>query len=198
MLPWQKRTMAIILWKNSLRAILRIMFSYYKPIKYIDIICTTTSIIYTFNTRGQTFKPTSSSFKLLKTMNIICNMEFIIDSAIYKSIETCPIILNNTTNCQKAYCKYLWKKPKLFTNKSPWGIKTHGKHVLWLFCRMHTTWPKRTSPIQKTSTKGKGLRVDNQPLFITNQKEKLETHTREPSLWEWTKGCPISFLPPST
>ena len=68
MVPWQKRTMEIILWWNSLRAILRIMFSYYKPMKYIDII--TTSIIYTFNTYGKTFKPTSSSFKLLETMNI--------------------------------------------------------------------------------------------------------------------------------
>ena len=54
-------------------------------------------------------------------------------------------------------------------NKNPWQY-------------VHTTWPKRTSPIQKISAKGKGLRVDNQPLFITNQKEKLETHTREPSL----------------
>ena len=52
----------------------------------MDIICITTSIIYTFNTRGKPFKPTSSSFKLLETMNIICNMEFIIVSVIYKSI----------------------------------------------------------------------------------------------------------------
>ena len=36
--------------------------------------CITTSIIYTFYTRGKTFKPTSSSFKLLETMNVaICN-----------------------------------------------------------------------------------------------------------------------------
>ena len=35
----KKRTMAIILWRNSLRAILKIMFSYYKPMKYMDIIC---------------------------------------------------------------------------------------------------------------------------------------------------------------
>ena len=36
--------------------------------------CITTSIIYTFYTRGKTFKPTSSSSKLLETMNIaICN-----------------------------------------------------------------------------------------------------------------------------
>ena len=38
MLPWQKRTMAIILWRNSLRAILRIMFSYYELMKYMNII----------------------------------------------------------------------------------------------------------------------------------------------------------------
>ena len=40
----KKRTMAIILWRNSLRAILRIMFSYYKPMKYMDILCIATSI----------------------------------------------------------------------------------------------------------------------------------------------------------
>ena len=49
--------------KNSLRVVLRIMFSNYKPMKYMDIICIT-SIIYAFNTRGKTFIPTSSSFKL--------------------------------------------------------------------------------------------------------------------------------------
>ena len=32
--------------------------------------CITTSIIYTFYTRGKTFKPTSSSSKLLETMNV--------------------------------------------------------------------------------------------------------------------------------
>ena len=53
MLSWQKRTMAIILWRNSLRAILRIMFLYYKPVKYMDIICITTSIIYVINTHGK-------------------------------------------------------------------------------------------------------------------------------------------------
>ena len=52
--------------KKSLRVILRIMFSYYKPMKYMDIICITTSIIYTFNNRGKTFKPTSSSFKIIR------------------------------------------------------------------------------------------------------------------------------------
>ena len=57
MLPWQKRTMAIILWKKSLIAILRITFSYYKPMKYMNIICIVTSIIYTFNTHGKHSNP---------------------------------------------------------------------------------------------------------------------------------------------
>ena len=47
-----------------------------------------------------------------------------------KYFEACPIVSNITTNCLKAHCKYLWKEPKVFTNKSPWGMKAHDKHVL--------------------------------------------------------------------
>ena len=54
-----------------------------------------------------------------------------------------------------------------------------------------------SKPKKKTLVGGKGLRVGKQSLFIPNQKGQLETHTKEPSLWEWTKGCPINFLPPS-
>ena len=70
----KKRTMAIILWRNSLRAILRIMFSYYEPMKYVDIILHhDVHNIYLLH-RGKTFKPTSSLSKLLETMNVaICN-----------------------------------------------------------------------------------------------------------------------------
>ena len=39
-----------------------------------------------------------------------------------------------------------------------------------------------SKPKQKTPTGGKGLRVGNQLLIIPNQKEQLETHTRELSL----------------
>ena len=45
--PWQSS------YKNSLGVILQIMFSYYKIMKCMDIICITTSIIYTFNTHGK-------------------------------------------------------------------------------------------------------------------------------------------------
>ena len=45
--PWQSSC------KNSLGVILQIMFSYYKIMKCMDIICITTSVIYTFNTHGK-------------------------------------------------------------------------------------------------------------------------------------------------
>ena len=126
-------------------------------------------------------------------------MKFIIVNVTYKGILKLVLLFQTLQLiAQRPIASIYEKKPKLFTNKSPWGIKTHGKHVLWLFCRMHTSWPKRTSPVQKTLEEGKELRVDNQPLFITNQKEQLKTYTREPSPCEWTKGCSISFLPPST
>ena len=101
-----------------------------------------------------------------------------------KCFETCPIVSNITTNCPKAHCKYLWRNPKKnFTNKSPWGIKTHGN--------MRT----QLSPCeQETPAEGKG----EQPLFSPNQKKQLGTHTREPSLWEWTKGYLRNFLSPPT
>ena len=87
------------------------------------------------------------------------------------------------------------KKLKVFTNKNPWGMKTHGKHVSF---RMHTTQPKGTSPCKQAYTKKHQQEVkENNPCSFLTKKEQLRTHIREPSLWEWTKGCPINFLPPS-
>ena len=47
-----------------------------------------------------------------------------------------------------------------------------------------------SKPKQKTLARGKR----EQPLLIPNKKKKqLWTHTREPSLWEWTKVVPSFF-----
>ena len=81
------------------------------------------------------------------------------------------------------------KNPKIFTNKSPWGMKAHGN-----MC----TQPIPCEQAQAKNISRRQRRVGKQPLFIRNQKEQLGTYTREPSLWEWTKGCPINFLPPFT
>ena len=96
--------------------------------------------------------------------------------------ETCPIVSNITTNCPKAYCKYLWKNQKYLL------IKVHGN-----MC----TQPSPCEQAQAKNTSRRQRRVGKQPLFIPNQKKQLGTHTRERSLWGWTKGCPISFLSPS-
>ena len=59
------------------------------------------------------------------------------------------------------------------------------------------TQPNPYEQVQAKNTSRRQRRVGKQPLFIHNQKKQLGTHIREPSLWEWTKGYLISFLPPS-
>ena len=55
MLLWQKPWQ--LSYESSLGVILKIMFSWYKPMKYMVIICITTSIIYTFHTHGKYSNP---------------------------------------------------------------------------------------------------------------------------------------------
>ena len=61
--------------------------------------------------------------------------------------------------------------------------------------------PTKSAEMEQNSSPkrslARGLKVGNQPLFILTKKQ-LETPTREPSLWEWTRGYPIGFLPTST
>ena len=124
--------MAIFLWRNSLKAILRIMFSYYNPMKYMYIICIATSIIYTFNTHGKYSNPQDHH---LSYDAIIRNHKRYLQHKIYQSkyylqkyFETCPIISNITTNCPKAHCKYLWKTQKYLL------IKVHKEWKSMAIC----------------------------------------------------------------
>ena len=165
MLSWQKRTMAIILWRNSLRAILRIMFSYYKLVKYMYIICIATSIIYTFNTHGKHSNPQDHH---LSYDAIIRNHEHYLQHRIHQSkyclqkyFETCPIISNITTNCQKAHCKYLWNTQKYLL------IKVHEEWKSMATCAhnlAHVSKPK-----QKTPVGGKGEWVNSSCSFLTKK-----------------------------
>ena len=146
----------------------------YKPMKYIDIICIATSIIYAFDTHGKHSNPQAHHLSydaIIRNHEHYCSMEFIKENSIYKSIfETCPIVSNITTNCSKSHCKYLWKNPKIFTNK------------------IHEEWKPMETCAHNPAHVSK-------PKQLT--KRQLETHTKEPSFWEWTKGCPINFLPSS-
>ena len=149
--------MAIILWRNSLRAILRIMLSYYKPVKYMCIICIATSIIYTFNIHGKHSNPQDHHLSydaIIRNHEHYCNMDFIKVNNIYKSIGS-----KITTNYPKAHCKYLWKTQKYLL------IKVHEEWKPMVTCAhnpAHVSKPKQ----KKTPARSKG----EQPLFIPNQK----------------------------
>ena len=153
------------------------------------IICIATSIIYTFNTHGKHSNPQDHH---LSYDAIIRNHEHYLQHRIHQSkyclqkyFETCPIISNITTNCLKAHCKYLWNTQKYLL------IKVHEEWKLMAICAHN---PAHVSKAQAKNTSRRQRRVGKQSLFIPNQKEQLGTHTREPNLWEWTKGYPISFL----
>ena len=113
MLPRQKRTMAIFLWRNSLRAILTIMFSYYKSVKYMYIICITTSIIYTFNTHGKHSNPQDHHLSydaIIRNHEHYCNTEFIKVNIIYKSIL--KLVLLFQTLIAQGPITSVYEKPK--------------------------------------------------------------------------------------
>ena len=109
-------------------------------------------------------------------------MEFIIISVIYKSVLKLVLLFQTLQLIAQRPIAIIYEETqKMFTNKSPWGIKTHDN--------MRT----QLSPCeQETPVEGK----EEQPLFNHNRKEQLGTHTRELSLWEWTKSCPLNFLSP--
>ena len=112
--------------------------------------------------------------QLLETMNIIAtwnSSKKIVFTKVFWNLSYCS---NITTNCSKVHCKYLRKTQKYLLiksmrNESPWQ-------------HMHITQPMWAS-----------ARKRHKQLT----KRQLKTHTKEPSLWEWTKGYPINFLPPS-
>ena len=155
------------------------------------IICIATSTIYTFNTYGKHSNPQDHH---LSYDAIIKNHEYYlqhgIDQSKYylrKHFETCHIVSNITTNCPKAHCKYLWKTQKYLLTKvhEEWKLMAICAHNL-----AHVSKPKQKKHQQEAK--------ENSLCSFLTKKEQLGTHTREPSLWEWTKGCPISFLSPST
>ena len=151
----------------------------------MDIICIMTSIIYTFNTRGQTFKPTSSSFKLLETMNIICKMEFIIRllMKVFWNMSYCF----KHYNWPKAHCKYLRKNPKYSLTK----VHEEWKPLANMCCLgCAQLGPKGPAHVSKPKPKNHQQEAKNWE-WATSPCSSL-------TLWEWTKGCPTSFLPPST
>ena len=145
----------------------------------MDIICIVTSIIYAFDTHGKHSNSQAHHLSydaIIRNHEHYCNMEFIKENNIYKSILKLVLLFQTLQLIAQKSIASIYGKPKKYLliksirNESPW------QHV-------HTIQPIWASP----SKKHKQL-----------TKRQLETHTKESSLWEWTKGCPINFLPPST
>ena len=111
MLLWQKP----LSYESSLGVILKIMFSCYKPMKYMVIICIITSIIYAFNTHGKYSNPQTHH---LNYDAIIRNHKHYLQYGIHHSksylqryFETCPIVSNITTNCPRPTAS-IYENPK--------------------------------------------------------------------------------------
>ena len=128
--------------------------------------------------------------QLLETMNIICNIEFTKVNIIYKSILKFVLLFQTLQQIAQRPIASIYVKPKKYLL-----IKVHEEWKPMAICAHN---PAHVSKTQAKNTSKRQRRVEKQPLFIPNQKEQLGTHTREPSLWEWTKGCPISCLSPFT
>ena len=64
--------------------------------------------------------------RLLETMNIIYNMEFIVVNVIYKGILKRVLLFQTLVRIAQCPLQVSMKNPKIFTNKSSCGMKTHG------------------------------------------------------------------------
>ena len=61
----------------------------YKPMTYMNIICIATSIIYAFDTHGKYSNPQAHHLSydaIIRNHEHYCNMKFIKENSIYKSI----------------------------------------------------------------------------------------------------------------
>ena len=128
--------------------------------------------------------------RLLEIMNIICNIEFIKVNIIYKSILKFVLLFQTLQQIAQRPIASIYEKPKKYLQ-----IKVQEEWKPMAICAHN---PTHVSKAQAKNTSKRQRRVEKHSLFIPNQKEQLGTHTREPRLWEWTKGCPISFLSPFT
>ena len=101
--------------KNSLGVILKIMLSYYKPMKYMDIICIATSIIYAFDTHGKHSNPQGHHLSynaIIRNHEHYCNMEFIKVNIIYKSILKLVLLFQTLQLIVQRPIASIYEKPK--------------------------------------------------------------------------------------
>ena len=99
-------------------------------------------------------------------------MKFIIANITYEGILKLVLLFQTLQLIAQRPIASIYEKTKKYLL-----IKVHGN-----MC----TQPSPREPAHVSKPKRKN----------TSRRQKRMGNTREPSLWEWTKGCLISFLPP--
>ena len=83
--------------------------------KYMDIICIVTSIIYTFNIHGKHSNPQDHHLSydaIIRNHEHYCNMEFIKEICIYKSILKLVLLFQTLQLIAQRPITSIYKKPK--------------------------------------------------------------------------------------
>ena len=83
--------------------------------KYIDIICIATSIIYAFDTHGKHSNPQAyhlSYDAIIRNHEHYCNMEFIKEICIYKSILKLVLLFQTLQLIAQKPIASIYEKPK--------------------------------------------------------------------------------------
>ena len=87
----------------------------YNPMKYMDIICIATSIIYAFDTYGKHSNPQAHHLSydaIIRNHGHYCNMEFIKENSIYKSILKLVILFQTLQLIAQRPIANIYEKPK--------------------------------------------------------------------------------------
>ena len=87
----------------------------YKPMKYMDIICIATSIIYTFDIHGKHSNPQAHHLSydaIIRNHEHYCNMEFIKENSIYKNILKLVLLFQILQLIAQRPITSIYEKPK--------------------------------------------------------------------------------------
>ena len=112
-LPWQKP------WQSSYKKKKKKLIGSYLEnhvlIKYLDIICIATSIIYAFDTHGKHSNPQDHHLSydaIIRNHEHYCNMEFIKVNIIYKSILKLDLLFQTLQLIGQRPIASIYEKPK--------------------------------------------------------------------------------------
>ena len=87
----------------------------YNPMKYMDIMCIATSIIYAFDIHGKHSNPQAHHLSydaIIRNHEHYCNMEFIKENSIYKNILKLVLLFQILQLIAQRPITSIYEKPK--------------------------------------------------------------------------------------